>query len=63
MLKEKFDTLVWTGIRQAILTDQKRLQVNENELWSLEFEDWENVVNPLTSKSKHIVNTFVLGPS
>ena len=29
---------VWTGIRQAIPLELKRLEVNENELWSLEFQ-------------------------
>ena len=45
--------LVWTGIRQAIPLDLKRIEVNENKLRSLEFQCGEKVFNPLTSKSKH----------
>jgi len=45
--------LVWTGIRQAIPPEIKRLELNENELWSLEFQRGEKLFNPLTSKSKH----------
>ena len=41
--------LVWTGIRQAIPPNLKRLEFNENELNSLEFQCGEKVFNPLTS--------------
>lgn len=48
--------LVWTGIRQAIPPGLKRLEVNEKELWSLEFQCGEKVFNPLKSKSKLFTN-------
>ena len=51
--------LVWTGIRQAIPLDLKRLEVNENELRSLEFQRGEKVFNPLTSKSKHFYELLI----
>lgn len=51
--------LVWPGIRQAIPPDLKRLEVNENELSSLEFQCGENV-NPLTSKSKYFLSIAYL---
>jgi len=47
------DFLVWTGIRQVIPPDLKRLEFNENELNSLEFQSGEKRFNPLTSRSKH----------
>ena len=37
--------LVWTGIRQAIPPELKRLEVNENELWSLEFQRPAKIVS------------------
>ena len=51
--------VVWTGIRQAIPPELKRLEVNENELWSLEFQCGEKVFNPLTSKSKHFYELLI----
>ena len=51
--------LVWTGIRQGIPPELKRLEVNENELWSLEFQCGEKVFNPLTSKSKHFYELLI----
>ena len=51
--------LVWTGIRQAIPPELKRLEVNDNELWSLEFQCGEKVFNPLTSKSKHFYELLI----
>ena len=51
--------LVWTGIRQAIPPELKRLEVNENKLWSLEFQCGEKVFNPLTSKSKHFYELLI----
>ena len=51
--------LVWTGIRQVILPDLKRLEVNENELRSLEFQCGKIVFNPLTSKSKHFYELLI----
>jgi len=32
------NSLVWTGMRQAIPPELKHLKVYENELWSLEFQ-------------------------
>ena len=51
--------LVWTGIRQAIPPELECLEVNENELWSLEFQCGEKVFNPLTSKSKHFYELLI----
>ena len=47
--------LVWTGIRQAIPPNLKRLAFNENELSSFEFQYGEKGFNPLTSRSKHFL--------
>jgi len=51
--------LVCTGICQAIPPELKRLEVNENELWSLEFQCGVKVFNPLTSKSKHFYELLI----
>ena len=51
--------LVWTGIRQAIPPELKHLELNENELWSLEFQCGEKVFTPLTSKSKHFYELLI----
>ena len=51
--------LVWTGIRQAIPPELKRLEVNENELWSLEFQCGGKLFTPLTSKSKHFYELLI----
>ena len=51
--------LVWTEIRQAIPPELKRLGVNENKLWLLEFQCGEKVPIPLTSKSKHFYELLI----
>jgi len=52
--------LVWTGIRQAIPPNLKRLAFNENELNSFEFQYGEKRFNPLTSRSKHFYELLIL---
>ena len=51
--------LVWTGIPQAIPPELECLEVNENELRSLEFRCREKVFNPSTSKSKHFCKLLI----
>ena len=52
--------LVWTGTRQAVPPNLKRLEFKENELNSLEFQCGEKRFNPLTSRSKHFYELLIL---
>ena len=48
-----------TNLESYNCAKRKRLEVNENELWSLEFQCGEKVFNPLTSKSKHFYELLI----
>ena len=47
---KQLNFLVWTGIRQAILPNLKRLKFNEN---SLEFQCWEKRFSPPSTRCEH----------
>ena len=57
---KKRNFLVWTGICQAIPPELRTLEVNVNELVSLQFQCGETVFNPLTSRSKHFYELLIL---
>jgi len=52
--------LVWTRIPQVIPPELRTLEVNVNELVSLEFQCREMVFHPLTSRSKHFYELLIL---
>jgi len=52
--------LVWTGIRQAIPPELRTLEVDVNEVMSLEFQCGETAFNPPTSRSKYFYELLIV---